>query len=668
MKSALMLGFVCFIACSWMPLCAESTASRPLAFKAEAKAAGMAVKNLEWSIGRARFRLEDGEAVGLQVEAKPVGLYFQGKGVLEYTSDDPAELSILRTNLGSLGGRFSFTKHEGNQVRVEFKRLALFGLNAQLPALDERAPLDLSDGFNKLSARHNHTGGLTRGHAMLLAGRSGDAQPAVWAEMDGGDGPWTYQYDPAYDRMERLCSFRANAEGIWPSDQVVISELPLGWSWKDGQPLPYTLTHARVNLETDDHRNVRVTVEEELAVREAGQASLRFHLLSFEADRGVARKWNVMSITDEQGRQLSHHHDHHQLLVCFPEPLPVGKKVRVRFELAGDVLVAPAGASYWKLGTGAWFPQPSLGGQYFTYECRMRVKKTYVPFSCGNIVSRREEGDYAVLETRSDKPIQFPVVIAGKYNLFEDSQDGLTIRLATYALQGGNEEKLLKLTREFIRYYQPFLGPFPFKDYTIIQIPSWGFGQAPANLMFLTHEAFDKSSSLYKQIFSPGINARIAHEIAHAYWGHVVKMPSYEEQWLTESFSEYCSALAIRFARGEAYYKAMVAGWKFRAGGEAQKSCIPFAHRAATGDWIADSRLRTSLVYDKGAYLLYCLHREIGEKAFATFLKSYQASFRWKFGSSADVIGLLQAITQKDYSGQINPILWGTAMPEPPKE
>ena len=50
-------------------------------------------------------------------------------------------------------------------------------------------------------------------------------------------------------------------------------------------------------------------------------------------------------------------------------------------------------------------------------------------------------------------------------------------------------------------------------------------------MMFITKEAFDPLVET-NQFFTQGINERFAHEIAHQYWGIVVKMPSHEEQWL----------------------------------------------------------------------------------------------------------------------------------------
>ena len=92
---------------------------------------------------------------------------------------------------------------------------------------------------------------------------------------------------------------------------------------------------------------------------------------------------------------------------------------------------------------------------------------------------------------------------------------------------------------------------------------------------------------------------------------------------------------------------------------------IPLANQA----WVAnDARtrafLRYGLLYNKGPALLYALHKELGDEAFFMFLKSYQKSFAWKFGSTKTLAGLLQYMTKKDYMPFFEKYYWGIEMPK----
>jgi aminopeptidase N len=167
------------------------------------------------------------------------------------------------------------------------------------------------------------------------------------------------------------------------------------------------------------------------------------------------------------------------------------------------------------------------------------------------------------------------------------------------------------------------------------------------------------------QLFSQGINERFAHEIAHQYWGHVVKMPSYEEQWITESFAEYSAALFLKAYRSPSVYKSIVKQWQRRAATATDAAPIALSNRVyISNDARMRWEIRTGLLYGKGPLVLAALHKELGDETFLTFLKSYQKSFAWKFGSTKTLAGLLQFMTKKDYMPFFDKYYWGTEMPK----
>src|SRR5262249_11818309 len=200
----------------------------------------------------------------------------------------------------------------------------------------------------------------------------------------------------------------------------------------------------------------------------------------------------VKAITDAAGKSLSFHHQNGTLLVGLRAPAPEGQPVRLTFDITGDFLIRPDGDSYWALSTEPWFPQPDLSGQFYTFHAKVRVKKPFVPFASGRTIARKTEGDESIVETEIDKPVQFAVVLAGKYEQQEETRDGLTIRVATYA--GKNEraaKQLANLAFLIIKFYERFLGPFPFSEFQILEINAYGFGIAPPGVMFITKEAFN---------------------------------------------------------------------------------------------------------------------------------------------------------------------------------
>ena len=172
-------------------------------------------------------------------------------------------------------------------------------------------------------------------------------------------------------------------------------------------------------------------------------------------------------VTDETGRVLPFDHRLDELVVALAEPAPAGQPLKLRFEIDGDFLVRPRGDSYWELGIWSWFPLPPLAGRRTPSAARCACPKPFVPFAPGKTVRREAEGPDNVLETRIDTPIQFAVILAGRYDMEEIERDGVTIRVATYALDNPRGRKnLMQIASEVITYYKASSGRSRFRSST----------------------------------------------------------------------------------------------------------------------------------------------------------------------------------------------------------
>ncbi|MEO8191744.1 MAG: M1 family aminopeptidase [Acidobacteriota bacterium] len=531
----------------------------------------------------------------------------------------------------------------------------------------------LEASFRKNREKFLHVGGPPLSHVFTLERANAPSEPLVVVETEGGREELRYVYDGFDGRSEALLSLHHPEGGdadirrsLYP---VVLSDQPIGRDRRDPLPAPFVLSDVRVDLTAPGGETAELVVHETLVPQRRSVAVLQFHLTSVSYESGFAainrHPHRVRAVLDESGKRLAFHHEHGDLLVALDAPAPPNRPVKLKFEIEGDYLIRPGGDNFWLLGTSAWFPQPALAGQYYTFHARVKVKKPFVAFAPGKTIARSSEGDFNVVETDVAEPVQFAVVLAGRYEFEEETRNGITIRVASYALRNQRAVKQLSnLAFGIIEYYQRFLGPFPFTEFNILEINAYGFGQAPPAMMFITKEAFNPYIGAANQLYSQGVNERFAHEIAHQYWGHAVKMPSEEEQWLTESFAEYSAALFLRDLKGKSTYQTLLAHWKREASQSSSTAPIPLANRVASPSNGSEGfRIRTDLLYSKGPYLLAALHRELGEETFLTFLKSYQKSFRWKFGSTKSVAGLLAFMTKKDYAPFFEKYYWGTALP-----
>jgi hypothetical protein len=244
--------------------------------------------------------------------------------------------------------------------------------------------------------------------------------------------------------------------------------------------------------------------------------------------------------------------------------------------------------------------------------------------------------------------LQPPVILGNvDYTLVAGDKDLATLRVTETIVPRRAAKSVLRLD-----------------ELNIIEINDLGWGQAPPGTMFITKEAFNPLLTEANRFYSFGINQRFAHEIAHQYWGHVVKVGSLEEAWIAEAFAEYCSAMVVKQIEGQRGYDAMVQRWRNDAKLAGTVAPIPLAYRIVVPKDPLDAETkRVGLTYSKGAYLLTALRQEVGDKNFFLLLRNLQGLFEWRFVTTKDVAALMQRIDGKDHQAFFDRYFWGTEMP-----
>lgn len=638
--------------------------------------AGKTVSNLPVRIGSLELMLTSGALAPVTAGSDPIGVFFSGQGTFAYKSKDPVERSLVQFEAKKVD-RTAKLADDVVTISGTFDRVYIRSGGVELPV----APPGTADA-NLLPAFQQHRDDFRNvlwdppSHLLIRQRLDSPTAQAAVVEI-GGKANQGYILDTIEENEERFqalitrSGFAHIAELRGAMFPVTISEQPVGRSRTAFSHPRYLLVDVNYTLVAGDKAAMKLTVDEMIVPRNSPQSVFRFNLLTGKRDGNhKLHRMVIDAVTDAAGKPLPYHFERDSLLVGLPAKAPADAPVGIRFALSGDILIRPDNDSFWRLGTGAWFPQPGLNGQYYTIHSIVKVKKPWVAFASGETVKRSEEGDYNVFENAFDKPLQFAVVHAGKYTVHEEKFDGLTIRVAPYA--GINDAQLGQLARlayKIIKFYEPWLGPFPFKEYNIIELNDLGWGQAPPGMLFITKEAFNPLITKESRFYSNGVNQRFAHEIAHQYWGIVVKTGNEEEQWLTEAFAEYCSSLVVKEIYGQRGYDTTLARWRADAKEGGTFAPISLANRIdIPGDPYVAFEHYFDLVYNKGAYVLAVLRKQLGDPKFFSFLRNLQGQHQWRFLTTNDAAKLLGRIDAGvDHQPFFDRYVWGTEMPVMPK-
>lgn len=625
-----------------------------------------AASNLTFTVGHMTFT-GDGTATIVLAGDRPAGIFLTG-GTFTYELANKDELAAVRYD--AKHGDVKLTA-AGDKILVQepFKTALIVGTG--LPALtggtatagEWKAHTELFD---------RSTFGTPPPHLHAYQAIDAPSSRVVRAEINANSKPYLYIYDDALEHNETLqylsySEFRTSKLGsvLW---RRPLSTQSIGRDNRTAPPARIRLTDVDVNLTGRMNEEGTLTVVETLVPQTRPAQVIHFDLQKyfyFDANRDP-RRTNLRKVVDEQGNELEFSHVNGDLLVGLARPAPAGQPLKLRFEIDGNFLYREDKTNFWQLGIEPWFPWVGMHEMAYTFHSVVKVERPFVPFASGKTIRRVEEGDANVIETRFDQPVKWVAILAGKYQFEEETRNGVTIRVASFLSKNREAyKKLRNIAFAAIEYYPVFLGAFPYEEINVIEkSDAYGYGQAPAGMVFITSEAFTPSlgdANDYVEL----VNMRFAHELAHAYWGNLVSMPTLEEQWLEEAFAEYSAALFMKAGKRKVDYEKAFLHWKDEARRVNDTGTIPTANRLYRPNDPARGQIeRFGLLYSKGAYLLAALHQDLGDQAFLTFMKSYQKSFRGKPGSTKDVIGLLQFVTKKDYGPWFEQNFYGNGFPD----
>ena len=188
--------------------------------------------------------------------------------------------------------------------------------------------------------------------------------------------------------------------------------------------------------------------------------------------------------------------------------------------------------------------------------------------------------------------------------------------LMAWAKDGEQAEKLLKTAREAYRFFEDWMGPYPWETLTIIELPFPMGGMEYQSLVMITdaYAARNDDASLA---------VSIAHELAHQWFYALVGSDQVNEPWQDEALSEYAT---IRFINKRFGNSAALELRLQRRSPEAQllspsRSILRFPGYMSY----------TASVYGRAVELLFALDERTGKTA--AFVESYVKRFAFGYAT-----------------------------------
>lgn len=175
-----------------------------------------------------------------------------------------------------------------------------------------------------------------------------------------------------------------------------------------------------------------------------------------------------------------------------------------------------------------------------------------------------------------------------------------------------------------VALFEKLVGPFPYEKLAHLQSNTRFGGMENASAIFYDGRRFP-SQQIKDDL--------IAHETAHQWFGDALTEREWAHLWLSEGFADYFAALWVQAAHGDSAFRRTMAGMRAKILVDPVVASRPVIDTAQT-EYL---QLLNANSYDKGAYVLFMLHREIGDSAFFRGLRSYYARYRHGTALSDDL-------------------------------
>jgi hypothetical protein len=285
----------------------------------------------------------------------------------------------------------------------------------------------------------------------------------------------------------------------------------------------------------------------------------------------------------------------------------------------GDVLISEAGSF---VPSPYWWPgaRPASG----EYRLSISVPPGHIAIASASMVAEQSSDEHyrAIFEGRFEDGL--PTIFAGPYTVTEQERNG--VRLRTYFHPGaeGLARPYLDQAADYIDGYVREIGAYPHPGFAIVSSP------LPVGL------GFPGIAYVSQRILPlPFMRTRsLAHEVLHNWWGNGV-WPDYASGNWSEGLTTYMADYRLAELAGAEAAREMRFGWlrDFNAVTEERDTPV----RAFTA---RDHGASQAIGYGKVAMIFHMLRREIGDGAFAAFLRRFWREYAGKQASWDDIAAI----------------------------
>ncbi|MEQ1756843.1 MAG: M1 family aminopeptidase [Vicinamibacterales bacterium] len=654
---------------------------------------GYAARNLTVDSDDFRVTLAEGSAFLVESDGGVTGMVLVGRGEMRFTPSSLTEKGQLKIFAGNDN---LVTAIDGAYVRLSpadyLTRVSTGALTEQVT--DRRVARRAEEIFNRERPKSYGVDMVeVSSEQWFLLPPSGDMLAEVQTRKFG-----TLTYAKSGNQAEDISLFsreRRRTMSIYASEGKLTERGPV---YNEDALADFDITAYEIDAEVDPEKGT-------LKGRAQFSIRSRVSLLGALTFR-LAESLNVTSVTSlEMGRLLFFRiRNQSGVLVNLPRLVSEGAPLTLVVTYSGRVDAQrvdsenvqvgvdepgplPAEPSFLLSNRAYWYPQNGTT-DYALARLRVTVPDGYGAVATGQLVT----GDFGLRDlvaTRGDgrtlifsaaRPVRYLSLVISRFvRVLDTNFDSLAgapavarstasgqvaLSIEANPRQAGRGREVAASATDIMRFYGSLMydTPYPSLSIAVVENELPG-GHSPAYAVILNTPP--PAGRFYARndpaVFLGFPEFFIAHEVAHQWWGQAVGWNNYHEQWLSEGFAQYFSALYAQKLRGDTAFNDMLRQFRKWAIDESDQGPVYLGYRL--GHVKNDSRVFRALVYNKGASVLHMMRRLVGDEAFFNGLRRFYTEFKFQKAGTADLQRAMEAVSGQSLGRFFERWIYGSEIP-----
>lgn len=375
----------------------------------------------------------------------------------------------------------------------------------------------------------------------------------------------------------------------------------------------------------------------------------------------------VSSIKNQFGKDLRFVHKNDQLVIYNPGDWIANDHVKLEIQYAG----IPEDGLYisnnmynqktffgdnWPNRAQNWLPVIDHPSDKALVEFFITAPSHYEIIASGRLISKDStEIDQNLFHFKTNQALPTKVMVLGAadFKIKElDTIKGIPVSSWIYKENDVKAFDDYKPAVDVLKFYDSLIGPYPYEKLANVQSKTRFGGMENAGNIFYYEESANGKNQ---------VEALVAHEVAHQWFGDSVTEKEWRDIWISEGFATYLTDVYLEYKYGkEKLRERMLMEREKVIRYAANENVKPIVYDESENLF----KLLNRNSYEKGAWVLHMLRNKIGDKYFFDALRSFYEENKNKNVNTDDFIEISSSISKMDLKVFFDQWLYRASIPK----